>query len=158
MIFFRGFYFVVVVFHVFWAYYLQLYFSKIELEAMFWITESRSQLFQRAMPWNPFKILIEFQFDETVKPIKSSAPAFSTTQPFSSHSTWTVKILLRNSRLNLLMTNFYLLSRWQPSPGASLALVPLYCFIFFYLQHIYRWQSDSVSAFAPWVYTCQTLP
>lgn len=118
------------VFHVFWAFYLQLYFSKIELEAMFWITESRSQLFPRAMPWNPFKILIEFQFDETVKPIKFSAPAFPITQPFSSYPTWTGKILLQNSRLNLLMTSFYLLFRWQRSPGASLALVPLYCFPF----------------------------
>lgn len=129
ILFFRGFV-VVVIFQVFWAFYLQLYFSKIELEAMFWITASRSQLFPRAMPWNPFKILIEFQFDETVKPIKFSAPAFSTTQPFSSYPTWTSKILLHNSRLNLLMTNFYLLSRWQRSPGASLALVPLYCFPF----------------------------
>lgn len=97
---------------------------------MFWITESRSQLFQRAMPWNPFKILIEFQFDETVKPIKFSAPSFSTTQPFSSSPTWSGKILLQNSRLNLLMTNFYVLPRWQCSPGASLAFVLLYCFPF----------------------------
>lgn len=79
------------------------------------------------MPWNPFKILIEFQFDETVKPIKFSEPSFSTAQPFSSYATWRVKILLQNSRLNLLMTRLYLLSRWQCSPGASLALVPL-CF------------------------------
>lgn len=85
-LFFRGWVFLVV-FHVFWAYYLQLYFSKIKLEAMFWITESTSQLFQRAVPWNPFKILIEFQFDETVKSIKFSAPALSTTQPFSSYPT-----------------------------------------------------------------------
>lgn len=78
-----------VVLHVFWA-YLQLYFSKIGLEAIFRITESRTLLFQTAVPWNPFKILIESQFDETVKSIKFSAPAFST-RPFLSYPAWMVK-------------------------------------------------------------------
>lgn len=125
--FFTGFFFVD--FRVFWA-YLQLYFSKIGLEAIFWITESRSLLFQTAVPWNPFKILIEFQFDETVKSIKFSAPAFSMRRPFLCCLAWMVKNLLQISSLNLLMASFYHLSRCQRSPWASLALFPLYCFPF----------------------------
>lgn len=114
-------------FHVFWV-YLQLYFSKIGLEAIFWITESRSLLFQTAVPWNPLKILIELQFDETVKSIKFSAPAFSTGRPFSSYPAWMVKILLQISSLNLLTASFYHLSRCQCSPWASLGPFTLYCF------------------------------
>lgn len=124
--FFRRFFFLVG-FHVFWV-YLQLYFSKIGLEAIFWITESRSLLFQTAVPWNPLKILIELQFDETVKSIKFSAPAFSTRRPFSSYPAWMVKILLQISSLNLLTASFYHLSRCQRSPWASLGPFTLYCF------------------------------
>lgn len=97
-------------FHVFWV-YLQLYFSKIGLEVIFWITEPRSLLFQTAVPWNPFKILIELQFDWTVESIKIPALAFSIGRSSSSCPTWMFKIILQISSLCLLMTSFYHLSR-----------------------------------------------
>ena len=115
-------------FHVFWA-YSQLYFSKTGLEAIFWITESRSLLPQTAVPWNPFKILIELQFDETVKSVKFSVPRFSMRRPPSNYPSPMVKILLQISRI-CSWPVFTTRPRCQHSPWALLALFPLYCFPF----------------------------